>query len=224
MSEQITREEWLNRAVEIFRPRFVEVGMPLPERVHVSVGFPKGAAGESKYVLAVCLIRAVSTAGINEIFISPEYDKGDHILGILIHELIHAADDGLHGHKGAFAAAATRLGLTGKMTETVPGVDLAAELITIAGSLGPYPHQRTQYYEYLEKVKVLTDLSKVRSDSAGGTVEDEPRKPASGRGKQATYMLKLTCPSGDGFSVRTTAKMLTIGYPSCPCGQVMCEG
>jgi hypothetical protein len=223
MTENMTREAWLNSAVEFFRPRFEEIGMPLPEKVHVSVGFPKGTSGESKYVMAICFIRAVSTAGVNEIFISPEYDDAATVLATLLHELIHAADDGIHGHRGAFAEAATRLGLTGKMTETVPGVTLAFELITIAESLGTYPHKRTQVFEYMEKVKRVTAAMPKVPSGSGIVVEDEPRNPTSGRTGQKTYMLKLTCPSGDGFSVRTTAKMLTIGYPSCPCGQVMCE-
>lgn len=37
---------------------------------------------------------------------------------------------------------------------------------------------------------------------------------------QSTRMLKLTCPN-DGYLVRTTAKWLDIGVPTCPCGRVM---
>lgn len=33
-----TRESWLEAAVEVFRPRFVEVGHPLPSKLHVSAG------------------------------------------------------------------------------------------------------------------------------------------------------------------------------------------
>src|SRR6185312_11504657 len=60
----------------------------------------------------------------------------------LLHELIHAADDCVSGHKGAFAEAATRLGFDGPMTQTPPGVELAAEVITLAEALGPFPHAR----------------------------------------------------------------------------------
>jgi hypothetical protein len=35
----ITREAWLHAAIEIVRPWFAEVGMPIPEMVHVLVGF-----------------------------------------------------------------------------------------------------------------------------------------------------------------------------------------
>ena len=60
----------------------------------------------------------------------------------LLHELIHAADDCASGHKGAFAEAATRLGFEGPMTRTPPGVELTAEVITLAEALGPFPHAR----------------------------------------------------------------------------------
>lgn len=223
MNEQITREEWLNRAVEVFRPRFEEVGMPLPEKVHVSVGFPDGFGAESKQVMAITLASFASTGGINEIFISPEYDHAVTVLGVLIHELIHAADDNKSGHRGKFAEAATRLGLTGKMTATVPSVGLEAELITISETLGAYPHKRTMIFEVLDAAK-KNPVPTERKVPVGSTPTLERPRVHSGRTSQKTYMLKLVCPSGDGFSVRTTAKMLTIGYPSCPCGQVMCEG
>lgn len=223
MSENMTREAWLNSAVEFFRPRFEEVGMPLPEKVHVSVGFPDGFGGESKYVLAICFARMASTGDINEIFISPEYDDTITVLGVLIHELIHAADDNKSGHKGAFAEAATRLGLTGKMTATVPGVTLAAELITISETLGKYPHKRTKVFEILADIKA-NPVPAERKVPVGSAPTGTIPRITSGRTSQKTYMLKLVCPSGDGFSVRATAKMIGIGYPSCPCGQVMCEG
>lgn len=54
----------------------------------------------------------------------------------LLHELIHAAGDYVPGHRGAFARAATRLGLHGPMTVTRPSVELAAEATTPADALG----------------------------------------------------------------------------------------
>ena len=46
----VTREAWLHRAIEAFRPRFDEVGLPLPGRLHVSVGFGYSSRAESKYI------------------------------------------------------------------------------------------------------------------------------------------------------------------------------
>jgi len=39
----LTREAWLHRAIEAFRPRFSEIGLPLPGKLHVSVGFGYGS-------------------------------------------------------------------------------------------------------------------------------------------------------------------------------------
>jgi hypothetical protein len=60
----------------------------------------------------------------------------------LLHELIHAAGDCASGLRGAFAQAATRLGLHGLTTVTRPSVELAAEMITLADALGPFPHAK----------------------------------------------------------------------------------
>jgi hypothetical protein len=115
----------------------------------------------------------------------------------LLHELIHAADDCASGHKGAFAEAATRLGFQGPMTRTPPGVELAAEVITLAEALGPFPHARL--------------------DPAAADVP-VPAPP----GKQGTRMIKLTA-ACCGYTVRTTRKWLDQGYPLCPHGQPMHE-
>lgn len=134
------RESWLAAAVEIFRPRFVEVGFPLPEKVRISVGFgPQGARQESAKILGVCMARLLSEDGVNEIFVSPEDADTQIMLETVLHELIHATLDCQDGHKARFAEIATRLGFEGPMTATPPSVELAAELITIAATLGPYP-------------------------------------------------------------------------------------
>jgi hypothetical protein len=42
----------------------------------------------------------------------------------------------------------------------------------------------------------------------------------SGKKKQGTRMLKLACPAC-GYAVRTTAKWIDVGFPTCPCGTEM---
>lgn len=42
----------------------------------------------------------------------------------------------------------------------------------------------------------------------------------SGVKKQGTRMLKVVCPV-DGYTIRTTAKWLEVGLPTCPCGTEM---
>ena len=43
---------------------------------------------------------------------------------------------------------------------------------------------------------------------------------SSGKPKQGTRMLKVECPE-DGYTLRTTAKWLAVGVPTCPCGTEM---
>ena len=105
----LTREAWLHRAIEAFRPRFAEIGLPLPAKLHVSVGFGYSTRAESKYILGQCWARRASADGVNHIFLGPQEGDPAGMLVSLLHELIHAADDCASGHKGAFAEAATRI-------------------------------------------------------------------------------------------------------------------
>src|SRR5207248_7211022 len=83
-----------------------------------------------------------SDVGVNRIVLGPQAGDPAGMLLSLLHELLHAADDCASGHKGAFAEAATRLGFDSPMTRTPPGIELAAEVITLAEALGPFPHPR----------------------------------------------------------------------------------
>ena len=201
-----TRETWLHRAIDAMRPRFVEVGMPLPESIHISVGFGYGAKRESATILGQAWAGRASADGVNHVFVSPEVADTARILDILIHELIHVADDCKSGHKGAFAEAATRLGLEGPMTATKAGVALAFEMVALAATLGDYPHG-------------ALEASKSRKEAP----VDPSGKPIpfhSGPRTQTTRMVKVVCPCC-GYTVRTTAKWLTVGLPFCPSGTAM---
>lgn len=195
-----TRESWLESAVDIFRPRFIEVGLPLPAKIHVSVGFAYGAKRENGKVLGQCWARAASDDGVNHLFISPEIGDTFDVLETLLHELIHAADDCVSGHKGEFAKAATRLGLLAPMTFTPASPEVQAELLLIAVELGDYPHGAL--HPVPAKVPVGSPV--------GGGI-----KLHSGPGKQGTRMIKVMC-LDCGYSVRTTRTWLNVGLPYCP--------
>ena len=90
--------------------------------------------------LGVCFNRASSVNGVNEIFISPVLEDTSRVLDVLIHELIHAVDDCVHGHKGLFKQIALAVGLEGKMTSTVAGEELQKKLKAIIDVVGEYPH------------------------------------------------------------------------------------
>lgn len=206
-----TRESWLMAAVEAFRPRFIEVGMPLPERVHVSVGFGFGTAAESANILGQCWAQRASADSVNHLFVSPEIGDTAKVLAVLLHELIHAADDCTSGHKGPFAEAAVRFGFEGSLLTLNPSVPLMAEMMTLAETLGEYPHG------------ALTAASRKRARTPELTPAGTPGgRISSGPGTQTTRMLKLECPCC-GYTVRTTAKWLAVGVPSCPSGTQMIQ-
>lgn len=206
-----TREAWLMRAIEALRPRFAEVGAELPALIHVSVGFGgTGMRGESKMVLGATWARRASKDGANHVFISPVLSDTARVLDVLIHELIHVADDNQSGHKGLFAEWATRLGLTGKMTATVASIELAAEMITLAAVLGDYPHAAIIPMDELPEVPTTPGAPAPR-----GRITSGPKT-------QTTRMLKVVCQDAGcecgGYTVRTTARWLEVGTPRCPFG------
>lgn len=205
-----TREQWLHAAIDAFRPRFAEVGMPIPEQIHISVGFGYGAKRESAVILGQCWSTAASEDGVNHIFISPEMNDTAKVLAALLHELIHAADDNKSGHKGAFAEAATRLGFQGKLTTLDPSIELSVEMMTLAATLGHYPHGALHPMGVPVKTPVGPD---------GSTIPVAIGRTHSGPSKQGTRMIKCECECG--YSVRTTAKWLTVGNPFCPLGHEM---
>lgn len=139
MAKHATREAWLVAAVKALRPLFKAVDKAPPDGVQVSVGYGRGKGSK---VHGVCYSKSATEGELSTIFISPEIASGDpvYLLGVLLHELIHAADNCESKHHGWFAKTAKAVGLTGKMTSTVVGADLRAKLEASATKLGPYPH------------------------------------------------------------------------------------
>lgn len=205
-----TRERWLEDAIDVFRPWFVQVGHELPERFHVSVGFGYGAKRENAKLEGQCWAGKASADGVNHIFISPEIGDTLEVLRVLLHELIHASLDGpdgiRDGHRGKFAEIATRLGFTGPMTETPASPSLQAECLTIAAVLGEYPHGAL-------RVKTLVNKTPVPVGGGNGGWHSGPRA-------QTNRHAKCLCPCC-GYTVRTTAKWLAVGFPRCPVGTEM---
>lgn len=203
-----TRELWLERAIDTFRPQFETVGYPLPERFHVSVGFGYGAKRENAKLMGQCWSGKASADGINHLFISPEIDDTEEVLRTLLHELIHAALDSpegiADGHKKRFAEIATRLGFLGPMTETPASPTLQAEFLTIAAVLGEYPHSALQ-------VATARAEAPVPVGGGNGGWHSGPRA-------QTNRHAKVAC-SACGYTFRTTAKWIEVGLPpACVCG------
>lgn len=134
------REQWLDAAIHQVRPRFAEEGYTLPDNIKVSCGWPVGSRGAKK-VLGQCFAPQASSKGNIEIFISPSLDDHDTVLGVLMHELIHAAVGNEAGHGKVFQAACARLGLVGKATQAMPG-DILKDWLNgnVLPMVGAYPH------------------------------------------------------------------------------------
>lgn len=184
----MNRESWLN---EIARrniwPALQFHGAQIPPKWRVSLGFPKGSRG-GKHAIGQCWKQEASGDEHREIFISPILDAPTAV-ATLVHELIHAALNNDHGHKGEFKRLAIAAGLEGKMTATVPGERLQAVIKAWLDGMPAYPHS---------PLSLITGAAP---------------KPGS-------RMLKVVCPSCN-YTVRTTAKWLEVGVPTCACGEEM---
>src|SRR5690606_2406274 len=97
---------------------------------------------------------------------SPLTDDPHFALGILLHELIHAATPG-EGHKGAFKQIARDLGMEGKMTECLPGPALAEQVKALAAEIGPFPHRALTAEDLAKQPKQSTRMIKLECPGCG---------------------------------------------------------
>jgi hypothetical protein len=187
-----SRDMWLRAATAELRPYFESCDYPLPENIRYAVAFTsagrKGSLqGETWHA---------SEDGSFEIIIKADQFDPVEILGILIHQLIHAALPPDAGHGKPFKDAMMKLGMIGAPRLCSPGPLLRRQLEEIAANLGPLPHAKL-------------DIEETPLDRG---------KPADRRKKQKTHLLKAACEAeGCGYSVRVTSKWVNdLGPPGCP--------
>lgn len=156
-SSMKTREQWLNRGVEILNAEVFAPHGKTANNVRVSVGWPSGRSGKNS-AIGQCWPASLSEDQATEIFIAPSQDDPVRVLDILAHEMVHAIVGCKHGHKAPFKKLAVAIGLTGKMTATVAGEELAAHLKKIADKIGKYPHAKLNTNA---KTKQTTRLLKI---------------------------------------------------------------
>ena len=200
----ITREAWLEQAIEELRPAFAAAGAALPPFIRCALSFPsrgalsgrQGGVGDARAdVLGECWAGAFQAGGVPVIHISPIVDEPIRVLDVLMHELAHAATPGA-GHRGPFARLARALGLMGPATATVAGPELREQLGALSHRLGVFPHVG------------------LNVGAAG------PVNPRTGAPREGTRMRRVSCRMC-GYLVRTTAKWIAVGCPTCPCGAAM---
>ena len=115
---------------------FIDTNVHRPYRV--SCGWA-GGRGSAKAV-GQCFNPKLSADKTTELFIMPTEQDELAVLDTLAHENVHRWVGTECGHKGAFKHLALQIGLTGKMTSTVAGDDLRAQLQGFITLLGKYPH------------------------------------------------------------------------------------
>ena len=108
----ITREQWLQNAVQALTPLFLARGYTVP-KCHVSCGF--ASTDVKRGHIGQCWSTRASEDQVNQIFISPALSDAVLVLDTLMHELIHAVDDCQNKHGPVFKKMALTLGLKGPM-------------------------------------------------------------------------------------------------------------
>jgi len=140
---QITREQWLQEAVEHLWVLIEAQGKFKREerRVRVSVGFPTDPRWTAETIS-----HELASDGSWHIFICPTQHQPVEILADLLHELCHVTVGLEHGHGGPFADLVNSLGFEGTVQSTFAerGTWLYSHLDSIAELLGPYDHEPLQ--------------------------------------------------------------------------------
>lgn len=146
MAHDVTqlREHWLECSVSFLSDLLVEHSLIVPV-VRVSCGWPlAGGLRASGRVIGQCFAPEIAKDGKAHIFVSPLVFDSVEVLGVLLHEMIHASVGVKHGHKKPFSKAARLLGLAGPPTATVVGDALRPTLETFLAQTGAYPHAPLQ--------------------------------------------------------------------------------
>lgn len=167
--QTLTREEWLVKATALLAPHFKAAGYTIPTNVRMTCGFPSTKALSAKKRIGECWSAEASGDKHFEVFISPVLDNQLEVLGVLVHELIHATVGLKAGHKGAFVTAARALLLEGKPSSTTVGEEFEAKIgAPVLRKLPPYPH--TRLFATVKEKKQTTRLLKCVCPECGYTV------------------------------------------------------
>jgi hypothetical protein len=147
-----TRERWLLDAGRRLITEHLEPWEVGVKDFRISCSWPsrKALSGATRR-RGECWDPTAVPDAVPQLFISPTMDQPVDVLGVVLHELIHAA--GYKGHGRAFQKIAFGVGFVPPASTTPFGPELEARLHTLAAQLGPYPHV------------ALTALARSRNDS-----------------------------------------------------------
>jgi hypothetical protein len=133
----LERQQRLELSVEALRTKFAEVGYTVPQKIRVSIGWPKRAA--SCGAIGECWSTEASSDLHAELFLSPELTDGARIVDVLAHEMVHATVGTEAGHRKPFKQCALKVGLQGPMRATTATPEFTAWAETLFKRIGPYP-------------------------------------------------------------------------------------
>ena len=140
MQQLLLREAWLEHAASFLLELMVKQGLPAIS-VRVSCGWPsRGGLSSRVTVVGQCFSPTICKDGKPQIFISPLLDDSIQVLGILLHELVHASVGTEHKHGKVFSQAARKVGLAGPPTATTVSEQLRPFLVSYVERVGSYPH------------------------------------------------------------------------------------
>jgi len=131
-------------AVNLMKPLFRSQKYEIP-KLRVACGWPsRGGTSAAKRSLGQCWSEEAAADGLHQIFVSPFCEDKDAygVLPVLVHEVVHAVVGIEAKHGKVFRKCAEAVGLTGKMTSTVPGDVLQVKIAEWQQILGPYPHAK----------------------------------------------------------------------------------
>ena len=195
-NKNINRETWLNLMIDKSVPLFDEAGFKISdirEKLKASCSVMVGMRKSKKFnAIGQHLPTEWNKDSNHELLISPVLEDEITVVGVLIHEMVHAIQRHLYGndvqpHGKEFRKIALAVGLEGKMTATTETPELKIKIEKWIKEIGKYPHSKVNF---------------------------ETRK------KQSTRLLKLTC-EHCGFIARASSGAINnFGYPS-HCGDEM---
>ena len=188
----MTREEWLERMTSLLQPLFQGIGHPIPDVVRVSCGWPSHKALRSGKKTSRTIGQCWSS-----------HCAGDETRQIFISPCLTDAIEvsATLAHELIHAVLDCKHGHKGPFRKIAVALGLEGPMTaTHAGA------------ELKQRLNELVDS--VGPYPHGGLDATLMEK------KQSTRMLKVVCPDC-GYTVRTTAKWLEVGVPTCACGTEM---
>ncbi|MDP9164527.1 MAG: SprT-like domain-containing protein [Actinomycetota bacterium] len=139
------RDLWLAEATGLMRAYFSRNGLPLPSKVYVSVGATVSRPASGLSAIGECFPRRGSSCDGPRVVIDHKVTDAQVVLAVLVHELIHAADDCVSSHGPWFCSWARVLGLVGDADATQAGPRLHTTLRAMRTQLGAYPVKSPSY-------------------------------------------------------------------------------